>query len=140
MERASVLRATSDLVVDTSAVSAGQVVGSEEGLRRVVDNLGGNASRHAERTVRFELREVPGWVQLVVSDDGPGIPEADRPRVFGRFTRLDDSRGRGGAGLGLSIVAGEVARHHGQIRVDADPELGGARFVVDLPTSSPSPD
>jgi signal transduction histidine kinase len=140
MERAAVLRATSQLVVDTSAVSAGQVVGSEEGLRRVVDNLGGNASRHAERTVRFELREVPGWVQLVVADDGPGIPEADRSRVFERFTRLDDARGRGGAGLGLSIVAGEVARHHGRITVDADPDLGGARFVVDLPTSSPSSD
>jgi signal transduction histidine kinase len=140
MERAAVLRATSQLVVDTSAVSAGQVVGSEEGLRRVVDNLGGNASRHAEHTVRFELREVPGWVQLVVADDGPGIPEADRSRVFERFTRLDDARGRGGAGLGLSIVAGEVARQHGRITVDADPGLGGARFVVDLPRSSPSSD
>jgi signal transduction histidine kinase len=139
MERASALRATTALTVDTAAVSGGQVLGSEEDLRRLVDNLAANAGRHARSGVRFEVREAPGWVQLVVADDGPGIPEDERSRVFDRFTRLDDarSRDRAGAGLGLSIVAAVVARHQGTVTVDADPTLGGARFVVNLPTRTP---
>lgn len=140
IERASSLRATTSLTIDTAAVSGAQVPGSEESLRRVVDNLAANAARHARTTVRFQLREVPGWAQLVVSDDGPGVPEADRARVFERFSRLDDARDRdrAGAGLGLSIVAGAVEQHGGRVTVDADPDLGGARFVVNLPTSGPA--
>jgi signal transduction histidine kinase len=141
MERASALRATTSLTVDTSLVSGGQVLGSGEDLRRLVDNLAANAGRHARSTVRFRVSEAPGWVQLVVSDDGPGVPEADRQRVFERFARLDEARDRdrAGAGLGLSIVAGVVARHQGTVAVDADPDLGGARFVVNLPTATPGP-
>lgn len=141
IERASSLRATTALAVDATAVSGAQVPGSEEGLRRVVDNLAANAARHARTTVRFQLREVAGWAQLVVSDDGPGIPEADRARVFERFSRLDDARGRdrAGAGLGLSIVAGAVEQHGGTVTVDADPDLGGARFVVNLPIAPAPP-
>lgn len=141
MERASALRATTSLTVDASSVSGGQVPGSEEDLRRLVDNLAANAGRHAHTTVRFRVSESPGWVQLVVSDDGPGIAQTDRARVFERFTRLDEARDRdrAGAGLGLSIVAGVVARHHGTVAVDADPDLGGARFVINLPTATPPP-
>jgi signal transduction histidine kinase len=137
MERAEVLRATSSLTVDTTAVSGGQLVGSEEGLRRMVDNLVANAGRHALSTVRLQVREVIGWVQLVVSDDGPGIDEVHRTVVFEPFARLDEARAadRGGAGLGLSIVAGVVDQHRGRIQVDRDPDLGGARFVVDLPAT-----
>jgi signal transduction histidine kinase len=139
MERAAVLRATSGLAVDTAAVSGGQLVGREEGLRRLVDNLVANAGRHARSTVRLQVREVAGWVQLVVSDDGPGIDEAHRAVVFEPFARLDEARAadRGGAGLGLSIVAGVVDQHGGRIQVDGDPDLGGARFVVDLPATPP---
>ena len=60
---------------------------------------------------------------LAVADDGPGIPEADRERVFERFTRLDDARaapGTGGTGLGLAIAREIVERHGGTIRVDPD--------------------
>ncbi len=140
LERAAGLGTATGLTVDTQAVSAGQVLGSEEGLRRVVDNLLGNAARHARSRVRVELREADGWVQLVVADDGAGIPAGERTRVFDRFTRLDDARthDRSGAGLGLAIVAGVVARHHGSVAVDADPALGGARFVVQLP-AAPDP-
>jgi signal transduction histidine kinase len=140
IERASSLRATTTLRIDATAVSGAQVAGSEESLRRVVDNLAANAARHARTTVRFQLHEVPGWAQLVVSDDGPGVPEADRARVFERFSRLDDARDRdrAGAGLGLSIVAGAVGQHGGTVTVDADPDLGGARFVVNLPTIGPA--
>jgi signal transduction histidine kinase len=75
----------------------------------------------------------------MVDDDGPGIPEADRELVFGRFTRLDEARGRaaGGAGLGLAVVRRVVEQHGGTVTVtDSDPAsagLGGARFVVRLP-------
>ena len=71
---------------------------------------------------------------MIVEDDGPGIAEADRERVFDRFVRLDDARSRdaGGSGLGLAIVR-EIARSHGgDVRVDASP-LGGARFTLRVP-------
>jgi signal transduction histidine kinase len=78
-------------------------------------------------------------VRLVVDDDGPGIPAADRERVFQRFARLDDGRARdaGGAGLGLAVVRSIVARHGGRVRAEGAP-LGGARLVVDLPGGVPS--
>jgi signal transduction histidine kinase len=72
-----------------------------------------------------------------VDDDGPGIPEQDRARVFERFVRLDEARGResGGVGLGLAIVA-ELVREHGGTVVATDGPLGGARFEVRLPLAS----
>ena len=71
---------------------------------------------------------------LTVADDGPGIPEDQRERVFERFTRIDDARTRnaGGAGLGLAIAREIVERHRGTVAVDPQHE-GGARFVVTLP-------
>jgi signal transduction histidine kinase len=112
------------------------VAGSSDSLARVVANLLDNAARHARSEVRVAVdRSDDGArVQLVVDDDGPGIPEADRERVFERFTRLDDARTRddGGAGLGLAVVRTIVTRHGGRVRAEAAP-LGGARLVVDLP-------
>jgi signal transduction histidine kinase len=72
---------------------------------------------------------------LEVSDDGPGIPDADRDRIFERFTRLDDARSRdlGGAGLGLAI-ARDIAGHH-QGTLTAEPHPYGARVVARLPLS-----
>lgn len=75
-------------------------------------------------------------VVVEVSDDGPGVAEDDRERVFERFVRLDASRRRGGTGLGLSIVVSIAARHGGRARyVDvADPSYPGAHFVIELPS------
>jgi signal transduction histidine kinase len=63
------------------------------------------------------------------------VAEADRDRVFERFTRLDEARARdaGGAGLGLAIVAAVASAHGGEVTVDGSPTLGGARFTVELP-------
>ncbi len=74
---------------------------------------------------------------ICVEDDGPGIPEADRARIFEAFARLDDSRTRasGGYGLGLSIVSRIAYWFGGEIQVDQSPTLGGARFIMIWPAS-----
>jgi signal transduction histidine kinase len=133
-EEARRLRDSSGLRVDTTAVSAGRVDGDAAGLRRVLRNLGDNAARHAADRLAFSLAERDGLVLLGVDDDGPGIPEADRARVFERFVRLDDARARddGGSGLGLAIVAELAAAHGGMVAMAASP-LGGARVEVTLP-------
>jgi len=76
---------------------------------------------------------------LIVSDDGPGVPEAERERIFERFVRLDTDRARsaGGSGLGLAIVAEIVAAHGGTVVVEDAPG-GGAGFVVRLPVAGPA--
>jgi signal transduction histidine kinase len=117
----------------TAEVSAGLVEGDPELLRRVVRNLLDNAVRHAHSQVRVGVSTSDGRVELVVLDDGPGIPGQLRSRVFERFLRLDDARGRddGGSGLGLAIVREAVLAHGGSVTVeDARP---GARFVVWFP-------
>ena len=134
-EVAAGLRQASSLQVDTTAVSAGRVSGDQSQLQRMVQNLADNAARHARGAVGFVLREdSSGSTQLCVEDDGPGIAEADRQRIFERFVRLDGARARdaGGSGLGLAIVAEIVASHGGTISVGPS-ALGGARFEVLLP-------
>ena len=130
------LRRSSPLRVDTTAVSAGRVAGDQNQLQRMVQNLADNAARHARTTVGFVLHEASsGRTKLCVDDDGPGVAETDRQRIFERFVRLDGARARdaGGSGLGLAIVAEIVAAHGGTITVGTSP-LGGARFEVLLPT------
>lgn len=96
------------------------VRGDSDALLRVVANLLDNAVRYAVARVEVAVRVDAGCAVVEVRDDGPGVPPSDRERVFARFTRLDDARGRdaGGAGLGLAI-ARDVARAHG----------GDVRFV-----------
>jgi signal transduction histidine kinase len=109
------------------------VTGERDALGRVVSNLLDNAVRHAARDVTLTVAAVGAYVQVTVVDDGPGIPAADRQRVFDRFTRLDDGRARdaGGSGLGLAIVRELVRRHHGTVTLsDAGP---GLRADVRLP-------
>jgi signal transduction histidine kinase len=110
------------------------VLGDEELLRRVFRNVVDNAARHAAATVEVTVERATSSVLIHVDDDGPGVPESDRERVFQRFTRLDESRSRhgGGTGLGLAIVAGVVAAHEGMV-VCTDGPLGGARFTIELP-------
>lgn len=127
---------TPSIVIDRSAVGAGQVRGDAVLLGQVVANLLANAARHATHTVRVSLAEADGAVRLAVEDDGPGIDAADRERVFERFVRLDEARTRdaGGSGLGLAIVRDVVTAHGGHAHVETA-ALGGARFVVDLPAT-----
>ncbi|MFI5837457.1 sensor histidine kinase [Micromonospora sp. NPDC051300] len=115
--------------------------------RRVLVNLVDNALRHADAVVELAVSGPVGAYHLVtVTDDGPGVPEADRERVFARFTRLDDARARdaGGAGLGLAIVRELVRRAGGTVELaDATPGAAapGLRATVRLPAlTEPDPD
>lgn len=115
-------------------VRAVRVSGDAAKLSQVIRNLADNAVRAARSKVRITLTEHAGTATVVVEDDGEGIPESERARVFERFVRLDASRdrGSGGSGLGLSIVREVVRGHGGTVEVSRSP-LGGARFVVSLP-------
>jgi signal transduction histidine kinase len=131
------LRDAGAVAVDTAGVTAARLDGDERMLARLTRNLSDNAARHATSRIALGLLVDGDRVELTVDDDGSGIPESDRERVFERFVRLDEGRARdaGGSGLGLAIVA-EIARAHGgSVRVTESP-LGGARFVVELPTAS----
>ncbi len=112
-----------------------RTTGERDALGRAVANLLDNAVRHAAATVTLGVTDEGAYRRISVVDDGPGIPEADRERVFDRFTRLDDARARdaGGSGLGLAIVRELVRRHHGTVTLgDAEP---GLRVDVRLPAS-----
>lgn len=134
LEEARRVAATSSLIIDLSAVSAGRVLGDAAQLRRLTSNLLDNAVRHARTRVDVGMAEVGESVILHVADDGTGIAPEDEDRVFERFVRLDDGRSRaeGGAGLGLAIVAETAAAHGGDVSVVRQPG-GGARFEVRLP-------
>ncbi|EME50460.1 sensor histidine kinase [Amycolatopsis decaplanina] len=109
------------------------VSGEPVQLERLLRNLLDNAVRHARSSVTVRLRREAGEAILEVSDDGPGIPPADRERVFDRFARLDDARARdaGGTGLGLTLARDIVVRHGGSLR--AEDGAPGARLVARLP-------
>ena len=105
-------------------------------LHRVVQNLVGNAVRYGDHQVLVSggIND-SGMAYVCVEDDGPGIPEDERERVFEAFARLDDSRTRasGGYGLGLSIVSRIAYWFGGSVKVDQSPSLGGARFTMTWP-------
>ncbi|MGA4726932.1 sensor histidine kinase [Micromonospora taraxaci] len=120
--------------------------GNADELRRVLANLVDNAVRHADSAVVLATEATstagpvvgPGvgpYHLVTVTDDGRGIPVADRERVFDRFTRLDDGRARddGGAGLGLAIVRELVRRAGGSIALTDGPEQRGLRVRLLLP-------
>jgi len=133
-DEAEMLSATGKLAVDIDGVGPAAVSGSLPDLRRLVRNLIDNAARHAVSSVRLGAFTVGDRVVVEVSDDGPGVAEADRDRVFERFTRLDDARARddGGAGLGLAIVRQIVSDHGATISI-TDSQSGGATVVVGFP-------
>lgn len=127
------VRAITDLRV-AAEVRHVRVSGDQRALSRLVRNLVDNAIRHAHSSIRLECAQVAARAQVVVADDGLGVPVAERRRIFDRFVRLDSPRTResGGAGLGLSIVAQIADAHHGTVTV-GESSGGGARFVVRLP-------
>jgi signal transduction histidine kinase len=122
----------------TLHVELGAMLGSVDGdrrlLARAVGNLLRNAQKYAAQTVALSAHRHGGLLDILIDDDGPGIPEEERERIFEPFYRLDRSRDRatGGFGLGLSIARKAVGLHGGTLHVERSP-LGGARFAISLP-------
>ena len=137
-----VVRASGSPEQVVAEVEPGLVVDADpERLHQVLANLVDNALRHAPAgtAVRVLGASSPTGVRLEVRDEGPGIPVADRERVFERFARTDLARTArdGGSGLGLSIVRWVVGLHGGAVRVaDPEPPSTGCRVVVELPRRS----
>jgi signal transduction histidine kinase len=114
------------------------VAGDRERLDRLLVNLVDNAVRYAKSSVVVSVRRDGAWAELAVTDDGPGIPGAERERAFDRFARLDDARSRegeeaGGAGLGLAIVRATAQAYGGtaELRPAAADEATGDRAQPD---------
>ena len=112
------------------------VAGDPDALRQLVLILLDNAIRHARSAVSVTLRRQEGWARLAVGDDGAGVPEAEREKIFGRFYKGDTARG-GGAGLGLAIARWITDQHGGRILAGTS-RAAGAAFFVDLPVLSES--
>ncbi|WP_132428321.1 sensor histidine kinase [Pseudonocardia endophytica] len=131
-----------DRVAVTVSTEPVRVTGDRGQLVRVLRNLVDNARRHAGHAVLVTVHGDGETAVVDVEDDGPGVPEADRARVFERFVRLDEARARGdgGSGLGLAIVSELVAAHGGSVAVDESTTLGGARFRVSMPMAAAEPD
>jgi signal transduction histidine kinase len=108
--------------------------GDGAALSRLVRNLLENAARHARSRIEVTVRTDGGYAVVTVADDGPGIPERDRMRVFDRFVRLESDRARssGGTGLGLAIVAEIAIAHGGEVTIRDRPG-GGTLVTVQLP-------
>lgn len=106
-----------------------EVDGWAPGLRLVLDNLLENAARHGHPGGTVRVRLQANGPELSVEDDGAGIPEEDRARVFEPFARVEGTTVEG-SGLGLALVAQQVGHQGARVGLDASPSLGGARFRV----------
>lgn len=118
----------------TADIAAGvTVVGDQALVVQMIVNLIENAIRHTPTGTEIRVAMAPreDMVRAVIADDGPGIPEASKERLFRRFYRLDKSRHTAGSGLGLSLVAA-VARLHG-IEVKLEDNRPGLKVMLDIP-------
>jgi two-component system sensor histidine kinase MtrB len=101
-------------------------------LERAVANLLDNAAQHAAGPVRIGVEGGAEWVRILVEDAGPGVPGAEKERIFERFARGSAARHRVGTGLGLALVAEHARLHGGRAWVEDRPG-GGSRFIIELP-------
>lgn len=136
LDEIEVLRSRSLRVDVRSHLAAVSLRTNRARMMRLVQNLLENAARYGAGIVEVTLKTSGGEIELWIDDDGAGVPEFDRERVFDRFVRLDESRSRstGGSGLGLAIVKEIVDDAQGAVTV-VDAPLGGARSKVRLPAA-----
>ena len=118
---------------DTAKADVSRAHGGQEWIDRLIGVLLDNATRYAKSPGRIDVTVActASQVALTVADDGPGIPVAERARLFDRFHRVDET-GSEGAGLGLAIADAVVRSTHGRWTV-GDSEWGGARMTVTWP-------
>jgi signal transduction histidine kinase/ligand-binding sensor domain-containing protein len=123
--------------IHASADPSCLVVGDEEWLRQVLENLLGNAIKYSppRRSIWVDVKKANGTVRLEVRDEGPGLTEDDKARLFGRFQRgsARPTGGESATGLGLSIVKQLIELHQGKVWAESGGRGEGARFVVELP-------
>ncbi|MBU3004683.1 ATP-binding protein [Paraglaciecola arctica] len=110
------------------------VLADEHFIERAIENLVLNGSRYATKNLEIHVIKQKDEIQICIEDDGIGVSQDMRKKIFSAFFRPDESRDRqqGGAGLGLAIVKRIVDWHQGDCYV-TDSELGGAKFVISLP-------
>lgn len=103
-------------------------------ITRALSNILTNALKFAEQKVLIEISRSEKFIEIAISDDGPGIPETDKQLIFKPFYRVDKGRARttGGVGLGLAIASLVIAKMSGDIQVDSS-IFGGARFRIRIP-------
>jgi heavy metal sensor kinase len=133
----SSLAATRKVIVHTSFAQDMRVIGDDTLLRQLISNLLTNAVQHTstggEITVTLARDAERDEAVLIVADNGPGIPTADRERVFDRFVRLDPSRSNPGAGLGLPIARWIAEQHGGTLTIEDGPGGGGCSVAFRCP-------
>lgn len=116
------------------------VMGDRRQLHQLLMNLLSNAVKHGGPSVHVDVFARPRGdrVEVAVEDDGPGVPERDRERVFEIFQRSDASEDKEGVGVGLAVAQRIAERHGGRVRVESEVG-GGSTFVVDLPAVADVP-
>jgi signal transduction histidine kinase len=137
------LSLTAERRFELGPVPDGTLEADPDRLAQAIRNLGRNAIDHTQEgtgLVRLEVAQVAAeGIRFAVIDDGPGIPAAERGRIFERFHRVDPARSRsaGGAGLGLAIVSAIVEAHGGTVRAGDAPHGRGASVELVLPGFTP---
>ena len=134
VDESEIIKKDKTITTDLPAVDV-EVEAEYRYLHRVVQNFVGNALRYSDSMIRVSGGVENNYAYVCVEDDGQGIAEKDREKVFEAFARLDDSRTRasGGYGLGLSIVSRIAYWFGGKVEVDQSPTFGGARFTMTWP-------
>ena len=126
------MRSYPNLTVSLSPSPTVLMVGQPAGLRLVIDNAIANAVKHGAATeIRLSAVSSAAGVEITVDDNGTGVPEEERAKVFERFSR-GSTASRSGSGLGLALVAQQAELHGGTASLEASP-LGGARLLLRLP-------
>lgn len=132
------LLATHGVTLEVAGGDGHRVAADRDALAQILRNLVENAVKYGPdgQTLRVRLDGAPSRVRIAVEDQGPGVPVADRERIWRPYQRLarDRNAPAGGSGLGLSVVAELTARYGGRAWVEDAPG-GGARFVVELPAA-----
>ena len=126
-------RNTKALIRYTTNDQVSAIQGREQALKRALTNVIGNAFNYGH-TVAVSLESNNNKLEIIVDDDGPGIPVDKRDDVFKAFYRIDDSRNKetGGVGLGLAIAKDVIISHGGKIEL-TDAPIGGLRVLISIP-------
>jgi signal transduction histidine kinase len=127
-----------NMILESSIEDGLQLLADRQLLAQTLSNLFENALKYVPQggRVRLSARRMDDSIQILVEDDGPGISPEMQEKVFERFARVDPSRTLPGTGLGLALVKAFIELHNGTVRVEQS-SLGGAAFVIDLPSRQP---